>query len=130
MRATVAAILLLLNGTIILQLRILKSAVTKFHRLFVSPVIKMTLRYFIHKHHVAVNCFEHLYYPRGPYFSPRPGGSLLICSTWFFETLDRNISADKKTQLDVTFCILYFSSNSCSTCFGQPCAHHQELTTA
>ena len=28
------------------------------------------------------------------------------------------------------FCILYFSSNSCSTCFGQPCAHHQELTCA
>ena len=24
---------------------------------------------------------------------------------------------DKKNQLDVTFCILYFSSNSCSTCF-------------
>ena len=39
-------------------------------------------------------------------------------------------SVDKKNQLDVTFCILYFSSNSCSTCFGQPCAHHQELTTA
>ena len=39
-------------------------------------------------------------------------------------------SVDKKTQLDVPFCILYFSSNSCSTCFGQPCAHHQELTTA
>ena len=39
-------------------------------------------------------------------------------------------SVDKKSQLDVTFCILYFSSNSCSTCFGQPCAHHQELTTA
>ena len=37
---------------------------------------------------------------------------------------------DKKTQLDVTFCILYFSSNSSSTCFGQPCVHHQELTTA
>ena len=37
---------------------------------------------------------------------------------------------DKKNQLDVTFCILYFSSNSCSTGFGQPCAHHQELTTA
>jgi hypothetical protein len=36
----------------------------------------------------------------------------------------------KKNQLDVTFCILYFSSNSCSTCFEQPCAHHQELTTA
>jgi len=33
-------------------------------------------------------------------------------------------SVDKKNQLDVTFCILYFSSNSCSTCFGQPCAHH------
>jgi len=42
----------------------------------------------------------------------------------------RNSSVDKKNQLDVTFCILYFSSNSCSTCFGQPCAHHQELTTA
>jgi len=40
------------------------------------------------------------------------------------------LSVDKKTQLDVTFCILYFSSNSCSTCFGQPCAHHQELTNA
>ena len=39
-------------------------------------------------------------------------------------------SVDKKNQLDVTFCILYFSSNSCSTCFGQACAHHQELTTA
>jgi len=37
---------------------------------------------------------------------------------------------DNKNQLDVTFCILYFSSNSCSTCFGQPCAHHQEMTTA
>jgi hypothetical protein len=33
-------------------------------------------------------------------------------------------SVDKKNQLDVTFCILYFSSNSCSTCFRQPCAHH------
>jgi hypothetical protein len=38
-------------------------------------------------------------------------------------------SVDKKNQPYVTFCILYFSSNSCSTCFGQPCAH-QELTTA
>jgi len=38
-------------------------------------------------------------------------------------------SVDKKNQLDVTFWILYFSSNSCPTCFGQPCAHHQELTT-
>ena len=37
---------------------------------------------------------------------------------------------DKKNQLDVTFCILYFSSNSCSTCFGQQCAHHQEVTKA
>ena len=41
-----------------------------------------------------------------------------------------NCSVDKKNQLDVTFCILYFYSNSCSTCFGQPCAHHQELTSA
>ena len=42
----------------------------------------------------------------------------------------RYVSVAKKNQLDVTFCILYFSSNSCSTCFGQPCAHHQEMTTA
>ena len=42
----------------------------------------------------------------------------------------RKADLDKKNQLDVTFCILYFSSNSCSTCFGQPCAHHQKLTTA
>ena len=39
-------------------------------------------------------------------------------------------SVDKRNQLDVTFCILYFSSNSCSTFFVQPCAHHQVLTTA
>ena len=39
-------------------------------------------------------------------------------------------SVGKKNQLDVTFRVLYFSSNSSSTCFGQPCAHHQELTTA
>jgi hypothetical protein len=39
-------------------------------------------------------------------------------------------SVDKKNQIDVTFCTFYFSSNSCSTFFGQPCAHHQELTTA
>jgi hypothetical protein len=45
-------------------------------------------------------------------------------------TMMMMISVDKKNQLDVTFCILYFSSNSCSTCFGQPCSHHQELTTA
>jgi len=36
---------------------------------------------------------------------------------------------DKINQPDVTFRILYFSSNSYSTCFGQPCAHHQQLTT-
>ena len=50
-----------------------------------------------------------------------------------FKVVDPNLfvfGVDKKNQLDVTFCILYFSSNSCSTCFGQPCAHHQQLTTA
>ena len=46
-----------------------------------------------------------------------------------FRTYNTVLRVDKKNQLDVTFCILYFSSNSCSTCFGQPCAHHQELTT-
>jgi len=50
---------------------------------------------------------------------------------WTLTTFkNSNLSVDKKNQLDVTFCILYFSSNCCSTCFGQPCAHHQELTTA
>ena len=55
---------------------------------------------------------------------------------WFFRIIKAYIgtlvkfSVDRKNQLDVTFCIFYFSSNSCSTCFGQPCAHHQELTTA
>ena len=43
---------------------------------------------------------------------------------------ESDFSVDKKNQLDATFCILYFSSNSCSTCFGQPCVHHQELMTA
>ena len=53
------------------------------------------------------------------------------CVTSFRTTECTNQTAfffvDKKNQLDVTFYILYFSSNSCSTCFGQPCAHHQEL---
>ena len=61
--------------------------------------------------------------------------SVGVCVSFFFRTRSQNckerlLSVDKKNQLDVTFCILYFSSNSCSTCFGQPCAHHQELTTA
>jgi len=47
-----------------------------------------------------------------------------------FTSIRLLFSVDKKHQLDVIFCILYFSFNSCSTCFGQPCAHHQELTTA
>ena len=46
------------------------------------------------------------------------------------KSIEESMCVDKKNQLDVTFCILYFSSNSCSTCFGQPCAHHQKLTTA
>ena len=50
--------------------------------------------------------------------------------TLFNTETSKEFNVDKKNQLDVTFCILYFSSNSCSTCFGQPCAHHQELTTA
>ena len=41
----------------------------------------------------------------------------------------RSVVWIRKNKLDVTFCIIYFSSNSCSTCFGQPCAHDQELTT-
>ena len=56
----------------------------------------------------------------------------------FYKNSRKNVTYNKtkffsvwiKNQLDVTFCILYFSSNSCSTCFGQPCAHHQELATA
>ena len=49
----------------------------------------------------------------------------LVCG-WLFIV----IQCGKENQLDVTFCILYVSSNSCSKCFGQPCTHHQELTTA
>jgi len=51
---------------------------------------------------------------------------------WNFhvQAVKTRLSVWIKNQLYVTFCILYFSSNSCSTCFGQPCTHHQELTTA
>ena len=34
-----------------------------------------------------------------------------------------------RNQLDVTQYYIYFSFISCSTCFGPPCAHLQELTT-
>ena len=47
-----------------------------------------------------------------------------------FSTKCSDYSVDEKNQLVVTFCILYFSYNNCSTCSGQPCAHHQKLTTA
>ena len=73
------------------------------------------------------------------YFLPLRSSSDYI-SVWMFQNRcclfidlgkgEGKLSLDKKNQLDVTICILYFSSNSCSTCFGQPCAHHQELTTA
>ena len=39
-------------------------------------------------------------------------------------------SVDKKPTRCHYCVILYFSFTSCSTCFGQPCAHLQELTTA
>ena len=58
----------------------------------------------------------------------RQSSNYLLLHSGVMNILD--FSVDKKNQLDVTFCIIYFSSNSCSTCFGQPCAHHQELTTA
>jgi hypothetical protein len=58
-------------------------------------------------------------------FKDHPQGATLSLLKELIKT-----SVDKKNQLGVTFCILYFSSNSWSTCFGQPCAHHQELTTA
>ena len=54
-------------------------------------------------------------------------GKTTLCKSDVGLTVHRNSVWIRKTQLDVTFCILYFSSNSCSTCFGQPCAHHQEL---
>ena len=53
-----------------------------------------------------------------------------ICEHSYMWTVIYVNCVDKKNLLDVTFCILYFSSNSFSTCFGQPCTHHQELTTA
>ena len=34
-----------------------------------------------------------------------------------------------RNQLDVTWCYTYFLYISSSTCFGQHCAHAQELTT-
>jgi len=75
--------------------------------------------------HCSTNRF-HVFY--GPFFFLSPTMSMSSVQPVLSETV--NFSVDKKNQLDVTFCILYFSSNSCSTCFGQPCAHHQQLTTA
>ena len=74
----------------------------------------------------------------GTYSSMQTGGLLDEIGAAVLSILQTNdgtledivtFSVDKKNQLDATFCILYFSSNSCSTCYRQPCAHHQELTT-
>ena len=46
----------------------------------------------------------------------RNGIVIFVCKVGF--TDQKYVSVDKKNQLDVTFCVLYFSSNSCSTCFG------------
>ena len=45
-------------------------------------------------------------------------------------TVHRYFNVDKKPTRCHFWVILYFSFTSCSTCFGQPCAHLQELTTA
>ena len=67
--------------------------------------------------------------------APSSGRKSILISSYYVRFVivrwtSYRFSVDKKNQLDVTFYIIYFSSNSCSTCFGQPCAHHQELTTA
>jgi len=59
-----------------------------------------------------------------------PALTVLKYSVNYMVSVNYMYGVDKKNQVDVTFCILYFSSNSCSTCFGQPCANHQKLTTA
>ena len=46
------------------------------------------------------------------------GTEFLVCNHELQGSNVDRFSVDKKNQLDVTFCILYFSSNSCSTCFG------------
>ena len=48
----------------------------------------------------------------------------LVCSVMSIE------GVDKKPPRCHLCVILYFSFTSYSTCFGQPCAHLQELTTA
>jgi len=64
---------------------------------------------------------QHVRLPPPP--SATGSSTPLFCSPSHLSSNKQYTSVDKKNQLDVTFCILYFSSNSCSTCFGQPCAH-------
>ena len=52
----------------------------------------------------------------------------VIALCWYLPWLQEG--CQDRLAVDVTFRIIYFSSNICSTCFGQPCAHHQQLTTA
>ena len=85
---------------------------------FIKMTEKNKLLYHVTSHIVCSNEFRWQVWQR----ELRVLGGVVQCDI-------REGSVDKKNQLDVTFCILYFYSNSCSTCFGQPCAHHQELTT-
>ena len=52
------------------------------------------------------------------------GRNWISVHSWDETQTRKYFSVDKKNQLDVTFCILYFSSNSCSTCFGRPWTHY------
>ena len=114
-----------------------KSLLHSHHRLY--PQLVPALRLFKTKVFVLLKgclpqyetiCFENfLYLPAlsSLYSSLHSINNLVL---WLTENWTEQFDVDKKNQLVATFCILYFSSNSCSTCFGQPCAHHQELTAA
>ena len=55
--------------------------------------------------------------------------SILVAEVVHTSTRHYRRCVDKKPSR-YHFCVtLYFSFTSCSTCFGQPCAHLQELTT-
>jgi len=56
--------------------------------------------------------------------------NMLLEGRFIFHEKNQTLSVDKKNQIDVTFCIPYFYSNSSSTCFEQPSAHNKELTAA
>ena len=89
----------------------------KLHLLDSSTTIRSILFFpSSHKHSCIFRTFKVTGATHFFFFDVCLNNFLLKLSSASTKGEEIKFSVDKKNQLDVTFCILYFSSNSCPTC--------------